>query len=196
MSVRLFVALEPPSEVVREAERASRHLRDALPQMDARFPPLDQAHLTVAFLGAVDEAAEAGVAGAIARTARLSRPFDLLTAGLGAFPSPARATVLWLGFGGGDGAAARLASDLAESLRSVGHAPDDHRFVPHLTLARIRRLRRDERPTLSRALSSFEPGRVAWRVDAAVLLASHLGRDGARYEPRARFALEAPPRPG
>jgi len=104
-------------------------------------------------------------------------PFDIHFGGLGAFPRPSRATVLWLGIEKG----AEDLSDVAEACEAAAIAaafPAEGRpFHPHLTLSRIRP------PVDVRSLvEETPPFAVKMSVPAVTLFESHLGRGGARYE--------------
>jgi 2'-5' RNA ligase len=192
VSQRLFLALEPSDDVCNEAERAERHLAEALPALPARYVPPSSIHLTLAFLGQVELAHLAGVERAIAGVARTARPLRCVTAGLGAFPAARRPSVLWLGLDQDGTALSRLQHDLTRALGTVLEREDPERFVPHLTLARVSGLGRTPRDALATALETFPAGRVAWRVDELVLFRSDLGSAGARHTPLSRLPLAAP----
>ncbi len=65
-------------------------------------------------------------------------PFSLRLTGLGAFPRPGAATVLWVGVEDATGAVERLAAQCEQAARDVGFEPEERPFHPHVTLARIR----------------------------------------------------------
>jgi len=193
VSRRLFVALVPPPEVRTEAKRAGEHLRRALPQLQARFADPDAAHLTLAFLGQVEEASVPRVTRAVAGVARTSRRFVARTSGLGAFPNARRPSVLWIGLSDdADGALERLQQGLAEALGGAAGSPDRQRFVPHLTLARVKTLRGVDRAQVDDALAGFEPAAATWPVTAMVLFESELQQGGARHTPLLTAPLGQP----
>ena len=192
MSVRLFLALEPSDDVRHEAERAERHLATAVPALRARYAPPAAIHLTLVFLGQVERAHVAGVERAIAGVTRTARPIRCVTAGLGAFPTVHRPSVLWLGLDQDGAALGSLQHDLSRALGSVLERDDRKRFVPHLTLARVSGLGPTPRDALATALDTFHAGGVAWRVDELVLFRSDLYPGGARHTPLSRLPLAAP----
>lgn len=122
-----FIALALP-ESLREALGAWP--RPAIPAAWARPEGL---HLTLAFLGGIDgtEAVDA-VMDAVAPR---HRAFALRTAGLGGFPSPERARVLWLGVEEEPRLRA-LAESLRAALSAAGLPFEARPFAPHITLAR------------------------------------------------------------
>lgn len=145
----------------------------------------DAWHLTLRFLGdATAEAARRVVAAMEA--ARAEPAFGVTFGGLGAFPRPARASVLWLGVGEGADALRRLASLAENAARAAGFAAEGKAFTPHLTLSRLQ-------PPRDVAGVVREPLAVAGRmaVGEVVLYRSHLGGGPARYEAVARIPLAA-----
>ncbi len=182
MSRRLFVALVPPEPVRIEARRASDHLRRALPSLQARYSDPAATHLTLTFLGRVEEPEVDTVARVVTGLARTSRRFVARSAGLGAFPSSRRASVLWLGLEDPTGTLAELHRSLAAAL-PAGDPSQHQRFVPHLTVARVKTLRGTPRALVADALAGFEPAREAWPVSELVLFESQLRPEGARHTP-------------
>lgn len=153
-----------------------------------RFPelaviPAANLHLTLAFLGEIDdEAVEAGGA-AVAAAATGRSGWTLRWSGAGVFLSASRPRVLWMGVDGGDAlvdAQRSLNATLAES----GLPVDDRPFRPHLTLARVRRqgLRPPRRAQLVARLETL-PLVAPSRVVSLVLYQSRLGRGPAVHVP-------------
>lgn len=119
----------------REANRLAR-LDDAL-----RPPRTDDFHTTVQFLGDTAEEDVAKIGGALAEAARLVEPVAVSYGGLGAFPTPARARVVWAAVREVDaeGALAELAGLVGESLAGLGYPPERRAFHPHVTIGRVRK---------------------------------------------------------
>ncbi len=173
-SVRTFVAVELPDEVVRTLAAVIDGLREA--GDGVRWVRPEGIHLTLKFLGDVEEAQIPGVVAAVARVAGEVAPFTLQTAGVGGFPSRDRARVLWVGIEGDSGALKRLQAGVERVLHPLGFPPERRRFTAHVTLGRARR-----RPvTLLRDMAGpTEPVRF-WvaRVD---VMKSDLRPEGAVY---------------
>ncbi len=98
----------------------------------------DKLHVTIKFLG---DTVEGNVAGILAvlrdRTVGFS-PFDLTVAGFGAFPSPRRPRVIWVGCENIDGTLLRIHGAIDEGLAPLGFPKEEHPFHPHVTIARVR----------------------------------------------------------
>jgi 2'-5' RNA ligase len=142
-------------------------------------------HLTLAFIGQVDEAAAVRVDAAL--SAPFSQaPFDLTFGGVGRFPARGPARVIWIGVRDGAGALISIAQQVVSRLRAAQVPVDEKPFHPHLTLARVRDasgLPRDW-PREEVALSTRA------RVDAVTLFESrHAASGPPEYVVRRRTAL-------
>lgn len=144
-------------------------------------------HVTLKFLGQVEEAAVPGIVEALtAAVADLDR-FDVTVRGLGAFPSLTRPRVIWAGAGPGGDALVTLAARVEAAL-SPSFPREERPFSSHVTLGRVREPRRD--PRLAEALArgaGREFGRLA--VDRVTLMRSQLAPHGARYSEIASVRL-------
>jgi RNA 2',3'-cyclic 3'-phosphodiesterase len=169
--MRLFVAIAPPAEVLRELDTVAAPLRTA--RADLRWTGREGWHVTLAFLGEVDQRALIGLLPRLERAARRHHEIRLAFAGAGAFPVPQRANVLWSGLSGDRRALANLAMSVAAGARRAGAAPPDknRRFKPHLTLARCR-LPVDVTDVID-ALADYRS--PSWTVDRIHLVRSYLG---------------------
>jgi 2'-5' RNA ligase len=136
--MRLFVALAPPAQAVADLNEACAPFRRL--RADLRWTSTDAWHITLAFLGEVAEASLERLVPRLERGAQRHGSFGMSFGGAGAFPSAARANVLWSGVSGDRRALAELAQTVAAAARRAGAAPPDagRRFHPHLTLARCR----------------------------------------------------------
>ncbi len=164
---RLFVAIDPPEEVRAALAKICRGLEGA------RWTKPDQLHVTLRFLGSVDVAATPKIAGAL-RSIRLAA-FALSASGFGVFPSPRAPRILWTALAP---AAPLAAIHEAVEKRISGLVPADEKpFSPHLTLARLERIRGNAVRTWIADRERFTAG--PWTVDAFALYSSTLTPSGA-----------------
>ena len=170
--MRLFVALVPPAAVLGDLDDAVGPYRPAWPGLRWSTPP--DWHVTLAFLGDVATPVADRLAPGLEQAAQWHPPLSLVCTGAGAFPSPARARVLWSGLDGDRRALASLAASVTASAGRAGAPPSDtgRPFRPHLTLARCRREPADVRDLVA-ALTSYQGPR--WRAERVELIESHLG---------------------
>jgi 2'-5' RNA ligase len=182
--MRLFLAAELPGSVRRSVSDVQARLRDELKGW--RWVRPEGIHLTLRFLGEVDDRLDERAREAWRDVARACSPFRLRVTGVGRFPDRGRPRVLWVGLeeiGPGEGLA-RLVDDLERNARAHGWQPENRPFRPHLTLARgLRGAKPDEPPDGARV-----PAAEGW-VRRVVLFRSRLDRSGARYTALASFPL-------
>jgi len=178
--MRVFVALTPPQEIRSELEAAVERLRPGWPGL--RWASQDRWHVTLAFLGEVDDARAERLSERLGRAAGRHRGAEVRIGRGGAFPSAGKARVLCAHIEGEppalDGLRA-LAASVAAGARRAGAPPPDEgrRYRPHVTLARSRQPA--DLGSLVGALSGFRGS--AWTATRIELIRSFAGPQ-PRYE--------------
>jgi 2'-5' RNA ligase len=169
--MRLFVAIAPPPAVLDELAVRVQPFRAS--RLDLRWTDREAWHVTLAFLGHVDEVAAARLLPRLECAAGRHQQIALAFAGAGAFPGPGRANVLWSGISGDRGALTRLAESVAAGASRAGAPPPDRGrpFQPHLTLARCRTPA--DVTDLVDALGGYQG--QPWTADRLHLVRSRLG---------------------
>ena len=139
---------------------------------------VDNLHITLKFLGGVEDTRLPDVSAALARAVSVPA-FEVQVLGLGAFPTPNRPRVLWAGVAPAP-AFGELAVAVDQALVALGFPPEERPFTPHVTLGRVRDGRRD--PALMQALvgAAARPFGVL-PVARLCLMRSDLSSRGARY---------------
>ncbi|MEZ5170107.1 MAG: RNA 2',3'-cyclic phosphodiesterase [Acidimicrobiia bacterium] len=178
---RAFVAIRPPGRVLDELETAANDLHARF--AGARWLPRDTWHLTLRFLGRVDDAE----ALAERLTALRGHPtVTLRLGGVGAFPTSSRARVLWVGCSEGSAGFTRLADLVERAVAPLGFGPPDHPARPHVSIARF-----GPPQDLRRALDDVELGTVgeSWTAGSVGLYRSTTRAEGAVHTEVASFRL-------
>lgn len=184
--MRLFVAVDP-SEAVRDALAATITSGRAVAP-DAKWVRPEAVHLTLAFLGNVDDALAPQVASALAGVAHRHAPIELAARGVGSFGGARRPGVLWVGLEGQVAALQALQADVEAALVPLGYQLEERAFRPHLTLARAREGRGD--PALGAARDALGPGELgSFTAGELILYQSQLSPRGAKYLALARHPL-------
>jgi 2'-5' RNA ligase len=141
-------------------------------------------HFTLRFLGSTSRR-DLDQLVALLWGLRLGPAFDITLGGFGAFPSPRRAAVVWLGVTEGRTALARLAETVEAAVVRAGLPASEKPFSAHLTLSRLR-----EKADVTAFTSGATPFEGRQAVTHAVLYRSFLGGGPPRYEALERFALD------
>jgi 2'-5' RNA ligase len=127
--MRLFIAIELPDHY----KKALGELRTAIP--GARWVAAEQIHLTLAFLGEVDEDTAGRLIAGLARIQ--ADAFELCLTGTGCFPNRHRPRVVWIGVKP-EARLLELATAVHDTVLACGIAQEERPFSPHLTLARLK----------------------------------------------------------
>jgi len=177
--MRLFVSVDLPDG-----------LADAVATVQGRFADADglnytdpgQAHVTLQFLGEVDESRADDLGDALESAVRTAdvAPFDASFEGLGVFPSLDYISVVWLGVDDGSEELATLHDAVESEFVSRGFDPEDHAFTPHVTLARMEHA--GGKQLVQNVVEREHPEAGTARVDAVHLTESTLTDDGPTYE--------------
>ena len=133
--MRLFLAVELGTSTLDALEQAIAPLRAEAP--DIAWVRPEKRHLTLKFLGDVDEPRVDAVTELTERVARQHRPFSMQLAGIGAFPNFRRARVVWIGVEH-DALLELLHHDIEVAAEAVGFEVEGRAFRPHITLSRVR----------------------------------------------------------
>lgn len=131
---RTFIALEMNETLQRYLNGVIQQIAPAL--SDLRWVSPQGIHLTLAFLGEIDQFQLIEAAVAVQVTAQQASPFTYRLTRLNIFGTEQQPRVLWMGIEETSGALKRLHSTLLQQLDQHGFAPDRRPFSPHLTLAR------------------------------------------------------------
>jgi len=180
-AVRLFVALDVPLVAIDHLEAAVAAVQGEQP--DLRWVPAHRRHLTLAFLGEVEERVLPELTARLDRVARRHPALELRFAGAGRFGSK----VLWVGVQGQREPLAGLAQSISAAARRAGVPIEERAHRPHVTLARSRTTSLDLRPVVAALAGYAGP---SWRARSFSLVRSRLGPQ-PEYEVLASYRLGA-----
>lgn len=184
--MRSFIALELPYEPKKAAAQVMAQLKPNGP--DVKWVKPQGLHLTLKFLGEVKSEMLADLGKSLDKACAGRGVLELGLSSVGAFPGLNRPQVVWLGMTGQVRELTELKAAVEQNMETLGFAPEDRPFKPHLTLGRLRRSRgKRQRPdtkplTLALAgLSAFKG--PDFKADKVVLMKSTLTPAGAVYKP-------------
>lgn len=137
------------------------------------------AHLTVRFYGNVSPVEAVSLQHHLAMVAAASVPARVRADRIGAFPSPSRPRVIWIGLGGDVKALGEVAADVAATTAHIGE-PDTRPFKPHITVGR---LRQGARPPsdFAAAVNELRLPPIEFSIDRLQLIRSVLSPTGPTY---------------
>jgi 2'-5' RNA ligase len=174
-----------PDAVRAEVARVAAPLRGL---GDVKWVAPENYHLTLKFLGPVRRDVVEALSASLRRAAAEMRPFRLELARLGAFPTPARPQILWVGIDGGRELLEGLAKATEAASCAHGFPREERPYHGHLTLGRTHSP--VGRPALADRLRTGDTGRIGTvDVEAIYLMRSTLLPRGPVYSIEARFPL-------
>src|SRR5437660_12146600 len=146
--LRAFIAVQLSDDLKRQIGSVQAELQREVPgsarggkAVKIGWVQPEGIHLTLKFLGDIQEAQVDALREILSKAAASARPFTLEARGLGAFPNPRAPRVIWLGLHGSHDDMAdlqRLQAAVEDGLAGLGFPKEARAFTPHLTLARIR----------------------------------------------------------
>jgi 2'-5' RNA ligase len=176
--IRAFIACDIPEALL---EKISS-IHDKLKALDVEvgWTKVSSIHLTIRFLGDMEESLVDKVDAVIKEASKGQPPFDISIKGSGAFPNLKHPRVIWLGIDDGAKGLTNLQRALEDGLKALCFEPEEREFRPHLTLGRVKGAKGKER--LSSAVSGLKDIEIgSFTVDRVILYKSELKPTGAVY---------------
>ncbi|MCF6156440.1 MAG: RNA 2',3'-cyclic phosphodiesterase [Candidatus Brocadia sp.] len=178
MNVRLFVAVEITGEI----RKKLAEFQDKLKKVDAdvSWVAPENLHITLKFIGAIDEEKIEAVTNIIKDSVTHIRPFDLDYRGIGTLPTEKNPRVIFADVIDPGGVLAKIHERLDNQLMALGVEHEDRNFEAHLTVGRIK-TRRNVRKLIENlnSYNGFDFG--SEHVSQVVLMKSDLSPEGPIY---------------
>jgi 2'-5' RNA ligase len=176
---RTFIAVETSADIRASAGALQESLARTGAQVKWTSP--ETMHVTLLFLGEVDDRDLHSICRTVREVAASEPPFPLRVSGVGAFPTPRRPKILWAGLTEGAEELQRLHRKLEAKLIDLGcYRKEERGYTPHLTLGRVQR--ETDEFALARELpklQSWDGGRTV--VEEVLVFSSELQRTGPEY---------------
>ena len=185
--MRTFIAIEIPEAI--KAGMAAVQARLKGGGVDASWSRSEGIHLTLKFLGETSDKRVPQIVQALVLELGGTERFHLSPEGVGTFPNPASARVVWIGITGDVGRLVALQAAVEKAMVGIGMERDDRPYTPHLTLGRIKRIRKPD--MWLKGLEGIKNFRLpGFEVTAISLIESELRPIGAVYRELGRVALK------
>lgn len=176
--MRLFIAIQIPKDIREDIVRIEQSL-SAL--FRAKWVGFDNIHLTLKFLGEIDEKRLDEVKEILYSTAKRYNGFPLSLKGIGGFPDLRRPRVIWIGVKDGERYVVNIMDDLEEKFVRFGLEPEKRKKTAHITIGRvkdrIKMLEQKEREDIER----LDYKSRLFEVDSVSLVKSILTPEGPVY---------------
>ena len=177
MMIRTFIAIELPVEVKRVVRQIQDQLGGSIEGI--KWVKQENIHLSVKFLGNVEENGINDIATAVKNAVKESSVMNLKTGHLGAFPNEKRPRILWLGVEGDVREFISMSKNCELELAKLGYEIDARENKPHITIGRIRSSKKQK--GVINILKDIPVESILFRVDALKLMRSELNINGAVY---------------
>lgn len=183
--IRTFVAIEIPDALKARMREIQLLIGEGVRGLT--LPKQEAVHLTVKFLGDIDEDAVPDITDALRAACAVVRPFTLVADGVGGFPSLRSPRVAWIGVNEHE-ALASLHKDIEDRLARLGIEKETISYKPHITLCRVRSI--VESQELSKVVQEARPSlRMEFPVSEVIFFKSVLTPKGPVHTPLACIGL-------
>ncbi len=176
--IRSFIAVDIPNDIKDKIAEIQMELQPILPKVSWVKP--SNIHLTLKFLGDVASNQIPSIEDAIRHVVKDQQPFNMKIGSIDAFKNFSQPKVLWFDIATDPTPIVRLTENLNSSLNRFSSPKESRKFIPHLTIARMR-----NHISLTKFASHFdaynEINHVPIYVKQIVLMKSQLTSEGAIY---------------
>lgn len=185
--IRSFIAIPLPEDVQAAAGRMVDRMRDVAPGV--KWVDSENLHLTLKFLGDVDNREVIDVCKALRQCCQGVEPFSLKLHGVGGFPDLQRARVIWAGVEDEGDYLCPLAQAIDEKMGELRFKREFRDYQPHLTLGRLKKGSRltDDFAKVAAGLAKTQLGVV--QVQELHLCGSFMEKSGPTYNVMDRVEL-------
>lgn len=191
MGIRSFISINIDDALKKEIYNLIIDLKRQ--GLDVKWVPVENLHVTLKFLGHIQEEMVDQVRDKLYSIVSLFRPFRLRFNDIGVFPDKRRPKVIWIGISDIE-LLKSLQEMIEEGLAGLGFKREDRGFSPHLTIGRVRSLRdREKLIGLIGNIKGREFGIID--VDRVFLMRSDLRPGGAQYSVIAEFPFKEVTKP-
>ena len=190
--IRTFIAIALPGSIQQKLDQVAHSLKNEQTQA-VRWVTGKNIHLTLKFLGEVEDTKIEAINQAIKWASQNVHPFELSAGGVGTFPNLRRPRVIWVGVQA-PADLGELAAAIDKGTQPLGFPGEDRPFSPHLTLGRVSQNASPlEVQAIAQVLSTARIGNLGtFTVTQVTLFRSDLQLGGSVYTPLFTASLNTP----
>ncbi len=180
--MRTFIAIEVPERIRKKIDGLIKETTQK--KLPIKWVKFENLHITLKFLGEIDEKKKHELVPAIAEISKNFKPFQIGLHGISCFPSPKNPRVIWVGLKEGGEQICEIANTLEERLGQCGFPKEEKKFHAHLTIGRVKIFCNIDDILKKEITTEIFP------IDALVLFKSTLKIEGPIYEVLEKFTLK------
>jgi 2'-5' RNA ligase len=185
-TIRSFIAIPLSAEIIFRIEKIQKELK-TLPA-DVKWVNSTSIHLTLKFLGNVEEGDIEKIAQGIQNGLKGFKPWSVAVKNMGAFPSLKSPRVVWIGLDDQGCRLVTLQNQIEKEMSNLGFEKEKRAFSPHLTLGRVRSPK-GKNELVKYLLDEREQILGEIKVDRVILFKSELKPTGAVYSVLKEFTF-------
>lgn len=180
--MRTFIAITLPKEIKDRLSAIQEELKNT--GAEVKWVKPENIHLTLKFLGEIDEKKLEKIIQATEEAVKDKKPFLAHLGSIGAFPNINFPRVIWLGIEAGDRETKEIAKGLEDKIAKLGIPKEDRPFSSHITIGRTKSgIHRDKLVgTLKKIADDFGKENLEFQVKAITLFKSTLTPKGPIYQ--------------
>lgn len=183
--IRTFIAIDTPPEVKEKLAEIQEKLAET--GAEVRWESKEKFHLTLKFLGGVEETKLKSLTDHLKERLKKFSPFNISYLDLGCFPSVNRPRVVWIGVENEDGSLGKIQEVIEEVTAGLGFDREERPFHAHITLGRVKGPRNQE--ALIAELAHLSIAAHPTLVEEILCKKSELRPTGSVYTVLERFPL-------
>ncbi len=188
--MRLFIAINLPSSLIAQLQDLQKILQSRLSSNLIRWTQSDQIHLTLKFLGNLEENRLKDVSLAVQLACQNKSSFQLCAKNLDCFPNFKNPSIIWVGIDGGLHPLSKLKAQLDQQLLSISPYEETKPFHPHLTIGRVKASNSHETHRIGTMIQEIQAGVLGeWKVQSIDVMKSEISTKGSFYTLLSSFIL-------
>lgn len=179
--MRTFIAIELPKEIKDYLGKLEEKLKTT--QADVKWVKPENIHLTLKFLGEIDDKKLEKINLILDDVAREKSPYKIQITSIGAFPKLDFLRVIWAGVDRGDAETKEIAKTLEEKIQKIGIPKEERAFSSHITIGRTRSTKNREKLVQElKNIADCSRENLEFSVTKIILYKSTLTPQGPIYE--------------
>ena len=184
---RVFIAVDISEAARRQTAAYIEALRTEFRVIRVGWDKPEKLHLTLKFLGDADEKQLTVLEKITKEIASEISNFKLQIGDTGVFPNPRNPRVLWIDVKDNGENLAKINNFLETECRKIGFAREKRKYVPHLTIGRLKEPNAARELARKHLENKFEP--VEFEISEIVIYESKLLPTGSVYSVVSRHRL-------